>query len=347
MDFLSPVFWLFLTLTGVALVVLRRSRPDVARPYRVPLFPFTPLAFAAGSAAVSALMVSPLAKGLFARAIGESGGFFDAPARKLERRVMAEQAGLAFARKLGAATAADMRSVAAGELLAAQTGAWFRPILDGYFLPQSPADIFSAREQSDVALLAGWNKDEGFNLGLAPAPGQSYEDTVRATFGAAADELLQMYPPGDAAQNSASARALGGDSRIVHATWAWIEAQKSFGTADIFRFRFERAPLTPEGWFGDKSSREAGAFHSGELLYVFDTLDAMNWLLDDADREIARFTTGWWLNFIKTGNPNGAGLPEWPSYRSASAPVMHIDAMPEVRPADDGLLRRAVKFARG
>ncbi len=286
----------------------------------------------AGSGAVSALMAAPMAKGLFARAIGQSGGFFSAPARKLATRADAERQGVEFARSVGAQSAADLRKLPVDALLAAASGIGFRPIVDGGLLPASPAEVFAAGQHSDVPLLAGWNKDEGFNLGLVPRyRWQSYKSMVRDMFGDKAGDVLQKYPASD----PASPLALGGDARIIHSTWAWIEAQTAHGSADVYRFRFERAPLTPEGWFGDRPSRDAGAFHSGEIPYVFDTLDALPWLSDDADRAIARMTAGWWVNFIKTGNPNGPGLPEWPSYRSAGAPVMHIDGVAGTKPAAD------------
>jgi para-nitrobenzyl esterase len=288
----------------------------------------------AGSAAVSILMASPLAKDLFARAIAESGAFFEGPARKLEELAAAEQAGLAFARKLGAENADDLRKLAADEILAASPGMGFRPIVDGHVLPQSPANLIAHGLHSDVPLLAGWNKDEGFSFPL-PAD-RAYDDVVREMFGTRASAVLEAYPCGDAA----SARALAGDSRIAHSTWAFIEAQKASGAADIFRFRFDRAPLTPQGWFGDRPSRDAGAFHAGELLYVFDTLDAFPWVIDEADRAIATLTGGWWSNFVKTGDPNGPGLPRWPSYRGAAGPVMHIDQPPSVKSGTDDARHR-------
>jgi para-nitrobenzyl esterase len=281
-------------------------------------------------------MASPLAKGLFARAIAESGAFFAAPLRKLEDLEAAEQAGLAFARKLGAKDAYDLRRLNADDILAQNPGMGFRPVIDGHLLPQSPAELMARGQHSDVPLLAGWNKDEGFSFPLAAD--RAYEDIVREMFGPRAVAVLEAYPSGDAA----SARALAGDARIAHPTWAFIEAQKAHGAQDIFRFRFDRAPLTPEGWFGDRPSRDAGAFHAGELLYVFGTLDAFDWLVDDADRAIAGLVGGWWSNFVRSGNPNGPGLPQWPSYRSAGGAVMHIDHPAQVKSGTDDARHRVL-----
>ena len=122
---------------------------------------------------------------------------------------------------------------------------------------------------------------------------------------------------------------------IVHGTWSWLEAQKKTGAADLYRFRFDRAPLTPEGWFGSRSSAEAGAFHAGELLYVFDNLDACPWLVTNDDVRIAEIASSYWLNFIKRGNPNGPGLPQWPSYRKSDASLLSIDATPRPQKDDD------------
>ena len=144
----------------------------------------------------------------------------------------------------------------------------------------------------------------------------------------------QLYPSGSPQTDAASASALGGDLAIIHPTWAWIEAQKQSGRADIFRFRFDRAPLTPQGWFGERDSREAGAFHAGELLYVFDNLGAYPWLIDDSDRALARLASSYWINFVVNVDPNGAGLPRWPSYRSAGAPVMMLDTPPRAGPEE-------------
>src|SRR5580704_2648575 len=175
----------------------------------------------AGSEAVSALMASPLARGLFARAIGESGAMFATPSRSPAPLAKAEAEGIAFMRKVGAANLKELREAPAEAILAAAPGLGFRPIIDGRFLPKSPAAIFAAREQSDVPLMAGWNKDEGFNFTLLPgeAAKRPYADLVREIFGEHTEAALRLYPGGSPGAEQASARALGGDLTIIHPTW--------------------------------------------------------------------------------------------------------------------------------
>lgn len=290
----------------------------------------------AGSEAVSALMASPLAKGLFARAIGESGAMFETPSRAPASLEKAEADGVGFMREVGAKSLADLRAAPADAILAAAPGLGFRPIVDGHFLPKTPAAIFAARDQSDVPLMAGWNKDEGFNFTLLEGEKakRPYPDLVREIFGDQTDAALRLYPSGSLSLDAESARALGGDLTIVHPTWSWIEAQKACGTKEIFRFRFDRCPLTPKGWFGDRDSRDAGAFHAGEIVYVFDNLHAFPWIIDDADRALAKLASSFWVNFVKTGDPN-YGLPPWPSFRNVDAPVMLLDAISAAAPEQD------------
>ena len=178
----------------------------------------------AGSQAASALMASPLAKGLFARVIGESGAMFASPSRATASLAEAEAAGLDFMRRVGARSLAELRTAPADAILAASPGLGFRPIIDGWFLPRSPAEIFAAGEHSDVPLMAGWNKDEGFNFTLLQGDDakRPYVDLARAIFGEWTEALLQHYPGGSPDTAHASARALGGDLVIIHPTWAWI-----------------------------------------------------------------------------------------------------------------------------
>ena len=139
-------------------------------------------------------MASPLAKGLFARAIGESGAMFATPSRAPALLDKAEANGLAFMRKVGAKTLARLRAAPAEDILAAAPGLGYRPIVDGFFLPRSPAEIFAAGGQSDVPLMAGWNKDEGFNFTLLQGDNakRPYAELVRGIFGEHAGTALAI-----------------------------------------------------------------------------------------------------------------------------------------------------------
>lgn len=286
----------------------------------------------AGSMAVSGLMASPLARGLFARAIGQSGSLLSNPTEPCMQLSEAEDKGLEFASKLGAANLEDLRSVAADAILDAAPGLGFRPIVDGHFLTDAPDKIFANGQHHDVPLLAGWNKDEGFNFNVAAWGNGTHgiEHWLRELFGASAQEASLHYPGMPPERAIQSAMELGGDLIIDHGTWVWIEAQRAKGRADIFRYRFERSPATPDGWFGPGRTGDPGAFHSCEIPYVFDTLSAMPWLTNAEDQGVADITASYWINFIKTGNPNGKGLAEWPSYRSVERPCLRIDTRCEV-----------------
>jgi para-nitrobenzyl esterase len=293
----------------------------------------------AGSMAVCALMASPLARGLFVRAIGQSGALFAGAAEPLPDLAQAQERGLAFQRELSAKSLAEMRAAPAEAILAAAPGLGFRPIVDGRFLPRPLDAIFADGGQADAPLLAGWTKDEGFNFTLTPggeAEG-AYERQVAERFGADAGEVLARYPGGPQAR--ASAAALGGDLVIVNKTWAWIEAQKASGRADIYRYRFDRDPPVRPGWFGARDAAQAGAFHAGDIPYVLDTLDAMPWDFVAADRAAAEAAAGYWVNFVKSGDPNGPGLPRWPSFRDGGE-VMLIDGECRAAP-EEGRARQA------
>ena len=205
-------------------------------------------------------MASPLARGLFHRAIAESGALFPTPSRAPASLDDAERTGREFMRHAGAGSLAELRSMPAAQILAASPGLGFRPLVDGHFLPRSPAAIFAEGAQSDVPLLAGWNKDEGFNFTLLPGADNDrpYPELVGEIFAERSQEALGHYPGGGRKRDRTAARALGGDLTIIHATWAFLEAHRKTARSAIFRFRFERAPLTPEGWFeGDRARRPA------------------------------------------------------------------------------------------
>lgn len=310
----------------------------------------------AGSFSVSAQMASPLAKGLFVRAIGESGSVLGsfAPIPLAE----AEQQGVAFAKGVGAASLADLRAMSAMQLLeaAARPGAArFSLVVDGYFFPKPPSEIYAAGEQAHVPLLVGWNSEEvnyHFLLGRSDATPESFKAAVERLYGAHASEVLKQYPASTAEEAVASATALASDRFIAFSTWKWAEMQRLTGDAPVYRYFYAhpRPPMRPE--MGNATAGLAGgvtrggdqqpppppptgAVHSAEIEYALGNL-ATNpvYAWTDDDYTVSRFMEDYFANFIKTGDPNGAGLPQWPAMgASKDGPVqfMRIDVTPQAQ----------------
>ncbi len=290
----------------------------------------------AGSAAVSALMASPLAAGLFRGVIGESGGMFNTGGILAGQPLgQAEKTGASFATSLGAKSLAEMRAASAADVLkAAGGGVRFGPIVDGYFLTAEPASVYAAGKQSHVALLAGWNADEvrGSVLGRKPKPtAASFHGQLSATFGDKAAAAAKVYAASNDDEALAAAGDLANDTFIVYSTWKWIEMQAATGQAPVYRFRFDRPVPLPEGMTIPDVKGLAG--HSWELEYVFGALDSKKAAWTPEDRKASERIATYFANFVKKGNPNGDGLPKWPAFGKTHE-VMHLDAASHAAPEE-------------
>ncbi|HUG12518.1 MAG TPA: carboxylesterase/lipase family protein [Opitutaceae bacterium] len=284
----------------------------------------------AGSIAVSALMVSPLAQGLFHKAIGQSGAMIGSGRDTINLK-QGEQTAVKFAEThFGTSSLEKLRALPANEILATvwKNAPWgFRPVIDGHFLPDAPAAVYAAGRQSHVPLLAGWNLDEGgfegFMQGKEPTA-ENYNARAREMFGANADTFLQVYPAKSPAEVKRAAADYAGDSFIALSTWRWIEVHARNGGSAVYRYRFDQAsPLPADAPHG----AEPKAAHSWDIEFVFRVLPSKKLPWRPEDFAVSERMASYWTNFAKTGNPNGPGLPEWPAYSSeAEYPVMHLKA---------------------
>ncbi|HTS34717.1 MAG TPA: carboxylesterase/lipase family protein [Candidatus Solibacter sp.] len=293
----------------------------------------------AGSFSVSAHMVSPLSKGLFQKAIGESGAAFSSTGLSFDRRTQREEKDLKLvSEKLGVKTLAELRAFPTEKILAPfippkSEGFDFGPDIDGYFLPEPASAIFAAGKQNDVPLLAGWNHDENsfaVVLSQQKPTAESLKATAQKDFPNKSEEFLKLYPTDTDEHVLRSAIDYSSDQFISFSTWEWLEAHSRTSKQPIYRYRFD-LPFPPA-----PNAPNMGAYHSAEIEYVFGQLDSkpgVTWRADD--RQLSELMQKYWANFARSGNPNGPGLPNWPAYSSAEGwPVMHLDAQSAARKDD-------------
>jgi para-nitrobenzyl esterase len=273
----------------------------------------------AGSFAVNFLTASPLARGLFHRAIAQSGAaFLASPLRPETTQAQAEQLGVAFGEKLGAGSIAKLRALPADSIQMAG-GGMSSPFTDGYVIPESVMDAYENGRQNDVPVIAGWNKDDRV-MGAA-RPADQFREQVQSRFGELAEECLAVYPAGTDEEAASSQFDMSRDEAFGIQAYTWARVQSAAGKSPVYLYNFNRElpASSPETQFG--------AFHSSEIVYAYDNLHTLGRPWEPVDHEIASLMSSYLVNFARTGNPNGTGLPGWEAYSAKKEAALIIDTI--------------------
>jgi para-nitrobenzyl esterase len=276
-----------------------------------------------GAISVSVLMASPRAKGLFERAIGESGGLFE-PLQLAPKYLLAnaEREGAKYAASLGVSTLQQLRQLPAPALVGgANDGGVTHPVIDGYVLPESPYQAFVAGRQNDVPLLIGSNAEEARALtDVSNVKAATFDADLERSFGQLPPQIAAAYPHASDEEARQARLDLERDLRFGWDMWAWARLQARTGNSPVYYYSFRQRPPFPAasvyaGW---------GASHFAELWYAFDHLNQAPWRWSTADRRLADEMSSYWTNFARSGNPNGRGVPPWPAFANTDGKVLYL-----------------------
>ncbi|THH41755.1 carboxylesterase/lipase family protein [Neolewinella litorea] len=317
----------------------------------------------AGSISVSAQMASPLSRDLIHGAIGESGAGIHptlAPVPLAE----AETTGKTFAEQAGYGSLAQLRQLSTRDLYQAYVESQrfgFPLVVDGHFLPATLPEIFAAKEQAQVPLLVGWNSAEIPGMALMqgqPYAADNFRQKVKEAFPDLADKVLALYPHGSEAEIEHSATDLASDRFIVYSTWKWFDLHRKNSDQSVYRYLFSH--IRPQLRDSDKMPglaggtvertndappppRPIGAPHASEIEYCMGNLHLVDdYAWTEEDHRVSRQMQAYFANFVKTGNPNGSELADWPaaSADDEQPPILVIDTDPEtVKASNDARYR--------
>lgn len=288
----------------------------------------------AGSIDCSMLMASPLSRDKIAGVLGQSGA---AMLGGMTPPTLAEgeKTGAEFMARTKAKSIAQLREASTSEVYSAvygkQPAMHFKPIVDGTFLTEKPLDTYMAGKQAQVPLMVGWTSTEA-SWGAQPKSPEAFRETVTEQYGKEkAQQIMAVYSPDD---YRASNIALQSDNWIVLGTWKWADLHAQTGNAPVYRYQFDR--IRPALVGETREQEPPGAGHATDIEYFFNTLkqsDAYAW--EQADQTTAAQMSNYLVNFVRTGNPHGDYLTEWPALKPGTpAPVLHLNETSEVKTAE-------------
>ncbi|XOV87648.1 MAG: carboxylesterase/lipase family protein [Pseudomonadota bacterium] len=276
----------------------------------------------AGAFSVHHLMATPLAAGLFHRAIGQSGSALGPMDNLRDKTSPAHAMALKLQSQAGATNLHDLMHIDGARLLSLAEGTRFRPAVDGMVFEQEIRRQFAQGTFNAVPLMVGFNAHEGTTLGVTyriPASAEEYIARVRKQYGDLADQFLQIYPATDLRKSTLDAFRDGFVTESMQ-TWA-MNMEQTGQPAYLYYFTFE--PAGPE----------LGAYHAAEIVYAFNNVSLVNPAADSRHMELAEAMSDYWTNFAKTGNPNGKGLARWRPYTAGKR--HYIELGDTIKPGTD------------
>jgi len=281
-----------------------------------------------GGEYVGCLMLSPLARGLFQRAIMQSGVPLD-----LHSSVhhpgggadSAEKLGIDLAHKLSAGDGPDtikkLRSASTDDVFKAAADMGFDAVVDGWVLPDQPLVMFSHHQQADVPVMVGSTAREFSNLiGSDEVTLDAFRDWVKNSYKPLADDVLRMY----AVPTPADARAVlirAATELDVIAPSRWTAAAMQGKKNKVYLYNVTWNVPTPGGL-------QLGAFHGTDVALLFDSPKLPQ---DDPGKALADAMRRYWVQFARTGSPNASGLPHWPTYDAATNQYLELGS--QIKPA--------------
>jgi len=298
----------------------------------------------AGANMIGALVGSPEAKGLFQRAIAESGAWMGLMMAKMAPSGPAQENGAKAVAALGVKSLAELRAKPLAELTGLASAGL---VIDGYLIPQDLSITFMNGKQNAVDVLTGSNKDEA-NFGICNSAGlpgmaggrggaagitlDAFKSSAQRRFGDAAGDFIKLYGVTSDADTQPAAHIACADE-INWNMRQWAAVQTKAGKK-AYTYFFTRIPMQN----GQPSAQ--GATHTAEISYAFNNPKGQaNQTWDDVDTKLADTMSSYWVNFITSGDPNGSGLPAWPQYRDINSKVMVLGntAQPEAAPPAEKL----------
>jgi para-nitrobenzyl esterase len=279
----------------------------------------------AGAGSVAQQIFSPLSRGLYRGAVMLSGCNYTSSNTPLAD---AEATGLEIQKQLQAANLDEMRQIPADRILAIQgesqvgrnvAGVRTGGVIDGYFMPDTKAEILKAGEASDVPIIASFTHDEAGSPLKAAKTIAEYQATAKTMFGEAAEEFLQLYPVASDADIRAVAQDAANDSSGLFGACTCASLQAQYHKSPTFITVFSRKhPYVPGVQIADQNIETIGAYHTAEVPYYFGTQDAYNMFRPTRnwtpwDRELSQKMTAVLVAFAETGNPSTADVT-WPAW---------------------------------